>query len=533
MSFTVYRSDGFEIDLRRGELLRGGKPQRLEPQVFHLLVHLIANSDRAVGIDELIEVVWNGRLVSDATVLSRISSARAAIGDNGRDQRFIRTLRKVGFRFVGPVEALARQPGEGDNTEPGEWAEAAEAPADFLGAGSTGFMGPAIAVFPFQADTGASEQFFASGLASEIATELARSGNLFVIAPAATAGLTAGGENLRKVARQLGVRYVLKGYVFAVNQRLRLNVQLHDALDLRLVWAERLQGALSDVFAFLDTVVVKTIDRITTKLPQVERGRALRMSADQLNAYEWVLRGDHYHSHMTKDDNDRAIAMYRNAIDLDDRFAPAFAGLAWAQNHRGNQGWCDNQREAIALAYETATASLKLDRRLAKAHSVMGDIRLWRRDHENAVRSGFQAITSDPSHADSRMIFAYCLAMNGDVDEALKQSKLALRHNPFRANRIYYSALGHAHYLAGDFDKARLASVEGIRRDPNHRGLRLLHAAALTRLGETGPAAGEVRVALSLDPELRCSRLENLWPYKAPERLEDFSDMLARCGLPA
>lgn len=531
MTQSGFRFDNFKIDLRRGELQKAEKPCRVEPQVFHLLVHLVANCDRIVSVDELLDVVWNGRIVSDATILSRISAARAAIGDTGREQRLIRTIRKQGFRFVGLVETLSS---DRVKTESNRDHEINPSPIDDSLSGTTEPPSTAsVAVLSFEPSAGDSGLYHLSvGLAAEVATELARNGSMFVIAPAATAGLSGQRIDMRAVARQLRVRYVLRGYVAKIKQQIRLNVQLHDAIDLRLVWAERFQGLLRDVFEFLDAVVFKVVHRLSEDLPQIERERALRLPEDQLRAYECVLRGDHHHSRMTREGNNRAIAMYQKAIGLDQTFAPAYAGLAWAQNHEGNQGWSKDREKAIGTAFETARKALKLDRRLAKAHSVMGDIQLWRRQHRESVASGFKAVECDPSHADSRMVYAYCLSMNGEAGEALKQSRLALRHNPLRANRIYYSALGHACFNTGDYSAARRAALEGIRRDDRHRGLRLLHAAALAKLGEFEGAKTETAAVLALDPGLRCKALMNIWPYRSSDRIEEFAQVLADCGLP-
>ena len=177
--------------------------------------------------------------------------------------------------------------------------------------------------------------------------------------------------------------------------------------------------------------------------------------------------------------------------------------------------------------------ALGLNCELAKAHSVMGDVQLWRHQHKKSVNSGSQAVECDPSHADSRMVYAYCLAMNGDGNGALRQAKLALRHNPLRANRIYYSALGHACFLTRDYEGARKASIEGIRRDSNHHGLRLLLAASLTRLGELEAAQKEISAALGIEPDLRRGNLGRLWPYRSGDDLDRFVEALADCGLPA
>src|SRR5580765_4714268 len=102
-----YQFTDFEIDLSQQELRRLGKAVHIEPQVFDLIVHLVRNHDRIVSKDELIETIWNGRIISEAALSSRINSARRALGDNGTDQVFIRTLHKRGFRFVGHVQAIS------------------------------------------------------------------------------------------------------------------------------------------------------------------------------------------------------------------------------------------------------------------------------------------------------------------------------------------------------------------------------------------------------------------------------------------
>ena len=104
-----YRFAEFEIDLNQQELRRLGEPVHIEPQVFDLIVHLVRNNDRIVSKDELFETIWNGRIVSEATLSSRINAARRALGDNGNDQAFIRTLHKRGFRFVGHIQKMSQK----------------------------------------------------------------------------------------------------------------------------------------------------------------------------------------------------------------------------------------------------------------------------------------------------------------------------------------------------------------------------------------------------------------------------------------
>ena len=182
-----FRFDEFEIDLGQQELRRSGEVVRIEPQVFELLVYLVRNSNRIVSKEELIEAVWQGRVISEAALSSCVSAARRAIGDSGKDQRLIRTASKRGFRFVGSLDdatppqtlladgalSVPESPAAAVAAAPPQQAPAALALPDK----------PSIAVLPFQNMSGDPEQeYFADGLTEDIITGLSRQRWFFVIA---------------------------------------------------------------------------------------------------------------------------------------------------------------------------------------------------------------------------------------------------------------------------------------------------------------------------------------------------------------
>ena len=230
-----FRFDEFEIDLGQQELRRSGQVVRIEPQVFELLVYLVRNSNRVVTKEELIELVWRGRAISEAALSSCVSAARRAIGDTGKDQRRIRTASKRGFRFVGTIDdAMPPQTLLADIAAVQESSVAA-IPAEFTqqvpGAQTLTLPDkPSIAVLPFQNMSGDPEQeYFADGLTEDIITGLSRQSWFFVIARNSSFTYKGEAVDVRKVASQLGVRYVLEGSVRKAADRVRVTAQLIDA----------------------------------------------------------------------------------------------------------------------------------------------------------------------------------------------------------------------------------------------------------------------------------------------------------------
>src|SRR5262245_36576750 len=279
---SLIRFGDCELDLAGYEVRRDGRPCVVEPQVFELLAYLVRNPARLVTKDELIAKVWGGRIVSDATLSSRIKSARRAIGDDGEQQRFIRTVYGRGFRFIGELQH-AEQP---QGAEPGG-AERTLALPDK----------PSIAVLPFANLSGDPEQdYFADGIVEDIITALSRIHWLFVIARNSSFTYKGKSVDVKRVARELGVRYVLEGSVRKASNRVRITGQLVDATTGAHVWAERFDGALEDIFDLQDRVTASVVGTIEPKLRQAEIERSKRKRTESLDAYDAFLRGvAHYH----------------------------------------------------------------------------------------------------------------------------------------------------------------------------------------------------------------------------------------------
>jgi DNA-binding winged helix-turn-helix (wHTH) protein len=197
-----YLFEQYEFDTDRRELHRGADVVSITPQVFDLLDYLIRNRDRVVSKDDLINAVWNGRIVSDAALTTRLNAARTAIGDSGEEQRFIKTLPRKGFRFVGAVREAKEPAGAAVADNQVELQKPDLALPDK----------PSIAVLPFENMSGDPEQeYFADGMVEEIITALSRFKSLFVIARHSSFTFKGKAVDIKEVRRRLGVRYVLRG----------------------------------------------------------------------------------------------------------------------------------------------------------------------------------------------------------------------------------------------------------------------------------------------------------------------------------
>ncbi len=231
------------LDTDRRELRRGESSVPVQPQVFDLLVYLIENRDQVVTKDDLLEAVWNGRIVSKSTLISRINAARRAIGDDGDQQRLIRTIARKGVRFIGEVEkrrVASSLPVEGSQDGPATMALADR---------------PSIAVLPFtNLSNDAEQDFFVDGITDDLVTALSRIRQFFVIARNATLRYRRELPDVREIAATLGVRYVVEGSVRRDAGRVRVSAQLLDGGTGNHVWAERFDRKLDDIFALQDEI---------------------------------------------------------------------------------------------------------------------------------------------------------------------------------------------------------------------------------------------------------------------------------------
>ena len=497
------------LDADTRELRRAGRVVHLEPQVFDVLVHLINRRDHVVSKDELVAMVWHGRIVSDSTLSSRVNAARQAIGDSGEEQALIRTIARRGFRFVGDLRANPSTPARDasmpapaiDKQQPIEgW----HAHADDNGRRSSGPPElalpdkPSIAVLAFTNLSGDPEQeYFADGIAEDIITTLSKSRWLFVIARNSSFTYKGRAVDIKQVARELGVRYVLEGSVRKAGNRIRITGQLIDAATGTHLWAERYDRDLSDIFALQDEITASVAMAIGPAVAQAERERVARKPTENLDAWEAYYRGLWHFLKQTPEENQLAKPFFQRAIDLDPNFAPGYHGLALAHCWDANPYGIRPVAECIGIMRELSRTAVALDDADAVAHYALGTAFLLGGDPDGGRAELERAVGLDPNHAWAMAGLGVLYGFYKRSREGLALIERALRaspHDPLTWVWLHWMSL--TYYFAGDYGAALALADRVIRARPEQGFSYRVRAAALGQLGRIDEAKATLRRAM-------------------------------------
>jgi len=359
-----YLFEEYAIDTDRRELHRGADVVSVAPQVFDLLDYLIRNRERVVSKDDLINAIWNGRIVSDAALTTRLNAARSALGDSGEEQRLIKTLPRKGFRFVGPVREAQGAAGAVVTDNAVEPSKPALTLPDK----------PSIAVLPFHNLSGDPEQeYFADGMVDDIITALSRFKALFVIARNSSFTYKGRAVDVKQIGRKLGVRYVLEGSVRKAANRVRITGQLVDAATGAHLWADRFDGGLGDVFDLQDQVTESVVGAIAPALEKAEIERAKRKPTESLDAYALYLRGlARFYHFANRQASDEALRLFNSAIELDPDFAAAYGRAANCYVYAKANGWFSDTANEIAEVARLAQRAFELGKDDAVALAASG-----------------------------------------------------------------------------------------------------------------------------------------------------------------
>ncbi|HMF67647.1 MAG TPA: winged helix-turn-helix domain-containing protein, partial [Phyllobacterium sp.] len=345
----MLKFEDYLLDALRRELCRGAEAVAIGPQVFDLLVYLVQNRERVVSKDDLLEAVWDGRIVSESTITSHINAVRRAIGDNGVEQRLVRTVPRKGFRFVGDV--LETDPPDRvtiPDPEPDQATDIIEYSLPLPDK-------PSIAALPFQNLSGDPEQeYFTDGVVEDIIAALSRNRWLFVIARNSSFTYKGRTVDVKQVGRELGVRYVLEGSMRKAANRVRITGQLIDATTGGHLWADRFEGTLDDIFELQDQLAESVVGAIAPQLERAEIERAQRKPTESLDAYDCYLRAMAHLQKGAREDVNAALPLFHNAIQLDPDFASAYAMAAWCYFWRKVNGWMTDHSQEIAAGTRLA-----------------------------------------------------------------------------------------------------------------------------------------------------------------------------------
>lgn len=391
---------------------------------------------------------------------------------------------------------------------------------------------PSIAVLPFDnMSNDPDQEFFADGLAEDIITELSRERELFVIARNSSFAYKGQSPDIRQIAKELGVHYVLEGSVRKAGNRIRLNAQLVEGASGHHIWAERFDRAMEDVFEVQDELTSTIYNTLLQKVSDTLTERALARAPQNIDAYECLLRAWGHMMRFTPTDNLEGRREAEAALAIDPNLARGHMIVAWSYIHSIMSGQEENASEAFELAHQAARRAVALDRSDFWGYGAISFTELFRRQHERAVASVDRAIALNPNSADAHALRGTVLNMFDRPDEGLAELQLAVRHNPHHVD-WYLLGFGRAYYLLGQHDEAVLYLNRLVEASPNMATGRLLSAANLVALGRDEQAREDVANLIKTYPNLTLNQVRSMTPFSREDLLETYLDELRQAGVP-
>jgi TolB-like protein/DNA-binding winged helix-turn-helix (wHTH) protein/Tfp pilus assembly protein PilF len=525
----IYFFEDCSLDANRRELRRANHLVAIEPQVFDLLQYLIRNRERVVCKDDLFTHVWNGRIVSESTLTSRITIVRQAIGDNGAEQKLIRTIPRKGIRFVGLVREEQNSGGEISASQVAQVIP----PATLFGGNGPPRLPdkPSIAVLPFANMSGDIEQeYFSDGITEDIITALSRLRWFFVIARNSTFAYKGRNTDVRLVGLDLGVRYILEGSVRKSGHRVRITSQLSDAMSGNHIWAERYDRELTEIFALQDEITVCVMAAIEPKLLAAEASRAETRSIDDLDAWDLVARALSHFWKLTAIENKAAVSILRQAVEHHPSYAPAHSMLAFALLVSSYVGWSVVGSDRV-FAAQLANRAAELDNSDPWAHMALGFLAMTIRQTVQAVRHFQAALDLNPNFAAATGSIGIALAHDGQSGEAMRHFEQAMRMSPRDPfNSFFAFGISVAQYLAGCFPDAAKWAQEGLQLRPGSPGGYRILSASLAQAGNIKEAQAAMSMVRQLQPNISTAWIKQ-WSTFTEEQMEKYLEGLRKAGL--
>ncbi len=436
----IYRFGDFELDTDAFELRKNGDKVAVEPQVFAVIQFLIENRDRMVSKSEIMDAIWNGRIVSETAISSRIRSARKALGDTKKTRQTIQTIHGRGFRFIATVtEVVSSAAKHSQQAEPSAHVLALPERKDR----------PSIAVLPFENfGPDREDDFFAAGLTEEVIANLSRFRDLFVFSRSTTAALARQKPTISDVRQMLETDFVIEGSVRKSDTKVRITFQLIDTETDGHILVEKFDRActLENVFDIQDKIALLIAARVANRrdlldIAAVLSGRQGRPATWQTyrsiaQYYEYArIRDPRMHA-AVQDDLRKVLSKGQVSSD-----ACAALAVVLLDEYRFPVRANDSS-SILSEAFRYARHSASLDPDNAFAHQAIAMVQFYRGEFENFQNAAEKSIVLNPGKSDALAEFGYCFYMAGDIDRALHFLDRSSELNPLedRIPRLFRAA---------------------------------------------------------------------------------------------
>ncbi|PPI84535.1 hypothetical protein KEHDKFFH_09710 [Marinobacter maroccanus] len=562
----VYRFGDYLLDCNRDGLSRNGEKLHLEPQVLFLLCYLVEHRDRVVSKGELIETIWQGRVISDAALNTCIRSVRRALGDDSGSQHYLKTYPKRGFRFIGPVNGSGQS--EAANNAPVDGLSGASRADDsrnhraigaavllllFLFAGLAWWAWPdhnddaalalpgkpSVAVLKFANLSDDPDQvYFVDGLVEDLITSISLNRELFVISPYSTFRYAAGDVDMDRIGRELGVVYIVRGSVRRTDNRVRISAELIHAPTGATVWSERFDRELVNIFALQDEISRAIAGRLAPEIVTAQAEESRRIPTSSLHAWDLYLQAKALQATFTEENQEEAIRLAGLAIQRDPEFAAPRALIAKAKGIQFFHGWTTDLERTLAEAVQNGRAAIRLDGKDPAGFAALGYVFRLTGDETRALGHLERAKQLNPNDASIRLELAHTLDWFRHQDRALAEIEEAIRLSP-RDPRLEMMFFYHAHILfhLGDYSGSLAATdrmAGALTNDTWRTFYHLIRAANFASMDRKNEAKMEVQSAQAIAPQLSIASMRKRFEggHNHPENRRVWLEALRKAGVP-
>ena len=530
----VQRFGAFEFEPHAGELRKRGIRIRLEGQPLAILRMLLERPGDLVTREELQKELWPADTFVDFdhSLNAAIKRLRAALNDSANAPRYVETLARRGYRFMGALDgasaALDMTAGERTQVESSTktrsrlrrwWLLSTVAGTLTVSIVATwAWRSPIIsilgsrpspvirslAVLPLENLTGdASQEYFADGMTDALITDLAQIGTLRVISRTSIQRYKGIRRPLPEIARELGVDGIVEGTVVRSGSRIRVTSQLIYAPSDQHLWAHSYERDLRDIVTLQADIAQAIAGEVRVVLTTEQRGRLASRGTTNLSAYEDYLKGRSYWNQRTPIGVEKSIEFFQQAVEKDPNFALAYAGLADAYNFSNVLGGVA-PKESSPEAKAAATKALILDPNLAEAHAALGLVKShYDFDFPGAQREFLKAIELNPNYSNAHLFYAGAyLTPMGQHGEAIAEMKKTLELDPL--SLPLNNMMGSTYLWAGDFEKSLQQFHHTVDLDPTFPLVHFFLAGLLAELGKYEEAIRENErgeLLLGVNPE--------------------------------
>jgi adenylate cyclase len=393
---------------------------------------------------------------------------------------------------------------------------------------------PSIAVLPLDDLSGEKEQqYFCDAVAEELTTALSRFDWLFVAARNAAFAYRGETLNIKRVGRELGVRYVLEGSARRIGRKVRVNVQLVDTETLGHAWADRIDREMDDIFDLQDDVVGRIASTVAPEIIQAEIGRTSRKPPETFGPWDHYLRAvEHYYA-MTADDIEKAIGHLEEAVKVDPQFAAAYGLRSLCETHAATRGWHRPVKAAYQVAERFAELAVRLSPTSPETHEAHAFMLLSTGRSQEAAVVAQRSVELNPYFARAHAVLGHALVHSGDPEGGLAACEKGLRSTSRDQRGSWlYDALGHIYFVLGQYEKAIDVSHRALQYDPSLFGALVTLACANAQLGRQDEAKRAVDRLVAYIPGYSLRAVRKNPMFSDPTFVSKLVESLQLAGLP-